>query len=158
MLIASAILGKVHETTTVIFVVAIVMCYTGAANALNDIMDYEIDLVNRPLRPIPSGHVQKQTALIISMILFSVGSVLCLQLPETAKVISILIAMPLMVIYSRDLKGKPLIGNITIAFILGVSFLFCGAAHNNTGPMWIPMMLAFGLTLVRAVFKDIAEI
>ena len=68
MVIASAILGKVHESTTVLFVVAIVMCYTGAANSLNDIMDYEIDLINRPLRPIPSGHVQKKTALIISMI------------------------------------------------------------------------------------------
>ena len=158
MVIASAILGEVHESTTVFFVVAVVMCYTGAANALNDMMDYEIDLVNRPLRPIPLGHVQKQTAFFISMILFSVGSVLCLQLPETAKVISILIAMPLMVIYSRGLKSKPLIGNITIAFILGVSFLFCGAAHNNTGPMWIPMMLAFGLTLVREIVKDIADI
>ena len=82
---------------------------------------------------------------------------LCLQLPETAKVISILIAMPLMVIYSKELKGKPLIGNIIIAFILGVSFLFCGAAHNNTAPMWIPMMLAFGLTLVREIVKDIAD-
>ena len=158
MVIASAILGEVHESTTVLFVVAVVMCYTGAANALNDMMDYEIDLVNRPMRPIPSGHVQKQTALIISMILFSLGSVLCLQLPETAQVISILIAMPLMVIYSRDLKGKPLVGNTTIAFILGVSFLFCGAAHNNTAPMWIPMMLAFGLTLVREIVKDIADI
>jgi 4-hydroxybenzoate polyprenyltransferase len=157
MVIASAILGKVHETTTVLFVVTVVMCYTGAANALNDTMDYEIDLINRPLRPIPSGRVQKQTALIISMILFSIGSVLCLKLPETAKVISILIAMPLMVIYSKDLKGKPLIGNIIIAFILGVSFLFCGAAHNNTEPMWIPMMLAFGLTLVREIVKDIAD-
>jgi len=33
--------------------------------------------------------------------------------------------------YSKYLKGMPLIGNMIVAFILGLSFLFCGAAFNN---------------------------
>jgi 4-hydroxybenzoate polyprenyltransferase len=68
------------------------------------------------------------------------------------------IAMPLMVLYSKYLKGIPLLGNITIAFVLGLSFLFCGAAFENMSPMWIPMVLAFGLTLVRELVKDIADL
>lgn len=157
MVIASAILGTLHETDTVILVMSVVMCYTGAANALNDVVDYEIDLINRPMRPIPSGHVKKQTALILSILLFSIGTILCLELSESAKVIGIVIAMPLMVVYSKFLKGIPLVGNITIAFILGLSFLFCGAAFNNMSPMWIPMILAFGLTIVRELVKDISD-
>jgi 4-hydroxybenzoate polyprenyltransferase len=158
MLIASAILGTLQEIDTVILVMAVVMCYAGGANALNDVVDFEIDKINRPMRPLPSGNVKKQTALILSILLFGTGTLLCLELSETAKVIGIVIAMPLMVLYSKYLKGIPLLGNITIAFVLGLSFLFCGAAFENMSPMWIPMVLAFGLTLVRELVKDIADL
>ena len=48
-------------------------------NALNDIYDYEIDLVNRPDRPLPSGRISlnhAKTATAITM----VSSVLSLSL------------------------------------------------------------------------------
>ena len=157
MIIASAIMGTLHEIEIVLIVMLVVMSFAAAANALNDVVDVEIDRINRPMRPIPSGNVKKSSALILSCLLFIVGTILCLKLPESAKVIGIVIAMPLMIIYSKYLKGLPLIGNITIAFILGLSFLFCGAAFNATTSMWIPMVLAFGLTLVRELVKDIAD-
>ena len=103
MVLASAILGVLTEINTVIRVVMVVLCYTGAANALNDVVDYNIDLINRPMRPIPSGYVNKKSALFISVLLFSTGSFLCLELSQNAKVIGIVIAMPLMVLYSKSL-------------------------------------------------------
>ena len=157
MVIGSGILGTLNDTGTLLLVMAVVMCFAGAANALNDVVDYEIDKINRPMRPLPSGFVKKRTALFISILLFSMGTLACLELPEAAKVIGIVIAMPFMVLYSKYLKGMPLIGNMIVAFILGLSFLFCGAAFNNMSPMWIPMILAFGLTLVRELVKDIAD-
>ena len=157
MVIGSGILGTLNNTGTLLLVMAVVMCFAGAANALNDVVDYEIDKINRPMRPLPSGFVKKRTALFISILLFSMGTLACLELSETAKVIGILIAMPFMVLYSKYLKEMPLVGNMIVAFILGLSFLFCGAAFNNMSPMWIPMILAFGLTLVRELVKDIAD-
>ena len=157
IVIGSGILGTLNDTGTLLLVMAVVMCFAGAANALNDVVDYEIDKINRPMRPLPSGFVKKRTALFISILLFSMGTLACLELSETAKVIGIVIAMPFMVLYSKYLKGMPLIGNMIVAFILGLSFLFCGAAFNNMSPMWIPMILAFGLTLVRELVKDIAD-
>ena len=157
MVIGSGILGTLNDTGTLLLVMAVVMCFAGAANALNDVVDYEIDKINRPMRPLPSGFVKKRTALLISILLFSMGTLACLELSEAAKVIGIVIAMPFMVLYSKYLKGMPLIGNMIVAFILGLSFLFCGAAFNNMSPMWIPMILAFGLTLVRELVKDIAD-
>jgi geranylgeranylglycerol-phosphate geranylgeranyltransferase len=157
MVIGSGILGTLNDTGTLLLVMAVVMCFAGAANALNDVVDYEIDKINRPMRPLPSGFVKKRTALFISILLFSMGTLACLGLSEAAKVIGIVIAMPFMVLYSKYLKGMPLIGNMIVAFILGLSFLFCGAAFNNMSPMWIPMILAFGLTLVRELVKDIAD-
>ena len=157
MVLASAILGVLTEINTVIRVVMVVLCYTGAANALNDVIDYNIDLINRPMRPIPSGYVNKKSVSFYFCSSFSTGSFLCLELSQNAKVIGIVIAMPLMVLYSKSLKGVPLIGNVTIAFILGLAFLFCGAAFDNMAPMWIPTVLAFGLSLVRELVKDIAD-
>ena len=51
MLIASAILGTLQELDTVILVMVVVMSYAGAANALNDVVDFEIDKINRPMTP-----------------------------------------------------------------------------------------------------------
>ena len=73
MVIGSGILGTFNNTGTLLLVMAVVMCFAGAANALNDVVDYEIDKINRPMRPLPSGFVKKRTALFISILLFSMG-------------------------------------------------------------------------------------
>ena len=66
MAISSAILDGFYDTRILMLTVSIVMLFTAAANALNDAMDYEIDLVNKPLRPIPLGAVTIKNSLIIS--------------------------------------------------------------------------------------------
>ena len=71
---------------------------------------------------------------------------------------SVIIAMPLMVVYNIHLKGKPLVGNIAVSIVIALSFLFCGAAHQNYGPMWLPAMLSFGLTFLRELVKDVADL
>ena len=158
MVISSAILDGFSDKRILILTVAIVMLFTAAANALNDAMDYEIDLVNKPLRPIPLGAVTIKNSLFISFILFSLGSVLCLQLSDSAIIIGVFIAMPMMIFYSTSLKSKYFIGNIAVALILGMSFLFSGAAYGSISFMWTPMLLAFSLTFVREIVKDVSDI
>ena len=158
MIISSAILDGFYDTRILMLTVSIVMLFTAAANALNDAMDYEIDLVNKPLRPIPLGVVTIKNSLIISFILFSLGSVLCLQLSDSAIIICVFIAMPMMIFYSISLKSKYFIGNIAVALILGMSFLFSGAAYGNISMVWTPMLLAFSLTFVREMVKDVSDI
>ena len=158
MVISSAILDGFSDTRILMLTVAIVMLFTAAANALNDAMDYEIDLVNKPLRPIPLGAVTIKNSLIISFTLFSLGSVLCLQLSDSAIIICVFIAMPMMIFYSTSLKSKYFIGNIAVALILGMSFLFSGAAYGSISLVWTPMLLAFSLTFVRELVKDVSDI
>ena len=158
MVVSSAILDGFSDTRILMLTVAIVMLFTAAANALNDAMDYEIDLVNKPLRPIPLGVVTIKNSLIISFILFSLGSVLCLQLSDSAIIIGVFIAMPMMIFYNTSLKSKYFIGNIAVALILGMSFLFSGAAYGSISLMWTPMLLAFSLTFVREIVKDVSDI
>ena len=158
MIIASAILGEIVNLSKLIPIILTVMFFTGAANVFNDYIDYDIDLINRPKRPLPLGQVKKKNALILSIIFFLLGCFFCLKLNNDARIIGIYISVPLIILYSIKFKGLPLIGNIVTSFILSLSFIFCGAAFENFKPMWIPSFLAFGLTLVRELVKDIADI
>ena len=129
MIISAAMLNRLNETLTIALITSVVMIFTAAANSLNDFIDLEIDKINRPSRPIPSKNINKKPVLFFSFILFIIGSILSLQLPPSAQFISIVLAMPLMVVYNTDLKSKPLIGNITVSLIIGFSFLFCGVQY-----------------------------
>ena len=158
IIIATAILEGLNNHHVLLITTTVVMLYTAASNALNDALDYEIDLINKPGRPIPLGYVSIKGALFISFLLFTFGAALCLQLPDMAIVIGVFISLPLMVTYSTNLKGKYLIGNLVVSLLLGASFLFVGASHEMTSPMLIPMFLAFGLTFLREIIKDVADI
>jgi len=158
VLVSAYILGVYEQYYILTCVVIVVIAYNGAANAFNDYCDYEIDLINRPNRPLSRGMITSFQALIIAVILFAIGSVTAFQLPFYARVTAVGIAMPLIIIYSMRIKGTPLLGNIAVAMILGLTFVFCGLAFNKLGPMIMPAVLAFGLTLVRELIKDIADV
>ena len=158
VLVSAYILGVYEQYYILTCVVIVVIAYNGAANAFNDYCDYEIDLINRPNRPLSRGMITSFQALSFAVILFAIGSITAFQLPFYARLTAVVIAMPLIIIYSMSLKGTPLLGNIAVAMILGLTFVFCGLAFNKLGPMIVPAILAFGLTLVRELIKDIADV
>ena len=158
MVIASSILSGFEDLTNVTYTMLVVMAYTAGANSLNDAVDHLTDIVNRPDRPIRKGMVSRSVAITISFLLFLSGTLLALKLNRDAVFIGVIIAMPIMVVYNTHLKGKPLIGNIAVSMVIAISFLFCGAAHQNFGPMWLPAVLSFGLTLLREIVKDVADL
>ena len=158
VLVSAYILGVYEQYYILTYVIIVVIAYNGAANAFNDYCDYEIDLINRPNRPLSRGMITSFQALCFAVILFAIGSVIAFQLPFYARLMAVGIAMPLIIIYSIRIKGTPLLGNIAVAMILGLTFVFCGLAFNKLGPMIMPAILAFGLTLVRELIKDIADV
>ena len=155
--VSSAILRSLYQTSELTFAILTVVGYNAAANSLNDFIDFKIDQVNRPDRPLTAGLVKRNTALIFSVLLFIGGSVTALFLSKLAAMIAILIVLPLIISYNLKLKQLPLVGNIVIALILGLTFVFSGAVFGNIKPMIIPCFLAFGLTLVRELVKDIED-
>ena len=158
VLVSAYILGVYEQYYILTCVVIVVIAYNGAANAFNDYYDYEIDLINRPNRPLSRGMITSFQALSFAVILFAIGSVTAFQLPFYARLTAVGVAMPLIIIYSMRLKGTPLLGNISVAMILGLTFVFCGLSFNKLDPMIMPAILAFGLTLVRELIKDIADV
>jgi len=158
VLVCASILDALHQVRVLLLAVGVVVCYNAAANAINDYFDYETDVINRPKRPLITGLVKRQTALFLAGVLFGVGSLLAWGLPPPARWIALTVALPLMLFYTPFLKGLPLVGNVVVAAILGLVFLFAGASFGNVDPMIVPALLAFGLTLVRELVKDIADL
>ena len=157
-IMSAYILENFYYSLTSIYTLIIVIFYTGGANAFNDYCDYEIDLINRPNRPLSRGTINSNEAFIFSILMFLIGSLVALLLPLKATIVSVGIALPLIIIYSLRLKGILIIGNIVVSMILGLSFIFFGLSHGNILPMIVPSFLAFGLTLLRELIKDIADI
>ena len=60
--ILMAIIGKTYSIEIILGAVSVFIA-TGAGNTINDYYDYEIDMINKPDRPIPSGKIKLKHAL-----------------------------------------------------------------------------------------------
>ena len=158
ILISSLIIKYDGPSIYVILPVFVVMLFTIGANTLNDYFDYEIDNINRPDRAISSGLVLRKHALILSISSLIIGVLIALRLNKDSQLLSIGVSLPLIIAYNVKLKNYPLIGNIIVSLILAMSFIYAGLVFKKTEPLIIPALLAFGLTLIREIVKDLADI
>ena len=158
VVISSFIVQYNGPISYVFFAVLVVMFYTAGANTLNDYFDYKIDKINRPDRAISSGLVLRNHAIIFSLFAFILGTLFALQLNKNSQLVSVGVSLPLIIGYNAKLKNFPLIGNIVVALILSLSFIYAGFVFDNIKPLIIPALLAFGLTLIREIVKDMADV
>ncbi len=130
---------------------------TGAGNAVNDYYDAEIDAVNRPDRPIPSGRLSRRGAALLSAALFVAALVLTVVfLPPLAVAIGVF-NLVVLVGYSSHLKRAPLVGNVAVAYLAGSAFLFGGAAAGGVEFTVVLFALAALVNLGREVVKDVED-
>lgn len=158
IVISSFIVQYNGPISYVFFAVLVVMFYTAGANTLNDYFDYKIDKINRPDRAISSGLVLRNHAIVFSLFAFILGTLFALQLNKNSQLVSVGVSLPLIIGYNAKLKNFPLIGNIVVALILSLSFIYAGFVFDNIKPLIIPALLAFGLTLIREIVKDMADV
>ena len=71
----------------------------------------------------------------------------------------LLVNLPLIILYTPIFKKIPFIGNLVIAFILGMVFIVTTTYLNeNIFIILPPSILAFLLMLIREIIKDIADL
>ena len=148
--------GDPFSTLAVIAVLATVLA-TGAGNSINDFLDREIDAINVPDRPIPRGAVSPRLALWQSALLMGSAVLLALTLPFAAIIIAIVNLLAL-ITYTSIFKGLPGVGNAVVAFLVGSTFLFGGAAVAGIEETVILFALAALATLGREIIKDVEDI
>jgi geranylgeranylglycerol-phosphate geranylgeranyltransferase len=156
-LVASGPLGIQLHIIDVLMASLVAFLFTGAGNALNDYFDRDIDRINHPGRPIPSGKVSPDSVLLFAFVLFLVSLVLATFINIIVTFI-VVANLAVMISYEVLSKAKGLAGNMTIAWLTGTTFLFGGAAVGAIGDTVILAALAFLATLGREIAKDIEDI
>mgnify|MGYP001319926472 FL=1 len=121
-----------------------VYSFMASWNALNDYLDLEIDKINRPDRPLPSGRISQSLALIAIILTCLISFVSLFLAGQIANAMTEnfedwyptifiwVIALTLLVNYEDDrillgLKNRGLPGNLAISISVGLVVLF-GAA------------------------------
>jgi geranylgeranylglycerol-phosphate geranylgeranyltransferase len=110
---------------------------------VNDTYDVEVDKVNQPQRPIPSGRLSVQEAWRISLAALLAG-IACsvLTLSPVAVAIALLYAF-LSWLYSSRAKRAGFAGNILVASSLAIPFIYGGVIANGSIFSSLLLMMAF---------------
>ena len=94
---------------------------TGGAMAINDYYDREIDSINEPGRPIPSGAVTPRLAFTTSMVLSVIGLVSSWMTGLSSLALASF-AWVAMMFYSTVGKRTGLPGNLIVSTCIGLPF------------------------------------
>ncbi len=130
----------------------------GAAMTTNDYFDVDIDRVNQPERPLPSGSVKPSQALWAAAILITGGLLLAATINLFTFGIAALSQM-LMAYYNARGKRTGLPGNVVVSVNVGIPFVFGGFAVGNMNlALGFFTLLSFLSSLGREVTKGIADI
>ena len=125
--------------------------------AVNDILDAEIDAINNPGRPIPSGRVSRTEAATFAAIALVAGLLLAFALSVLNLLIAV-VAVGLMLYYNKFGKKTGLAGNAVVSTNLAIPFIFGGAIGGVNATLCVFALLAFLAGMGREVIKGMADI
>jgi UbiA prenyltransferase family protein len=146
--VAGAVLASTAaETGTVAVVAGAMSLFYTAGMILNDVLDYEIDLRERPERPLPSGAVSRPAALTAVIVLFAAGEALLL-LEGTEPFLAGLGLVALIALYDAWHKGNPLSPVLMGACRALVYFV---AAFAVAGGVAVEVATAAGVLLLYVI-------
>lgn len=130
---------------------------SGAGMIINDILDFEIDKINRPDRPLPSKLISIKTALIYYVIL-NLLSLYFLSFTNLNAFLIGLISIIIIFFYSYSLKKRGLIKNFVVSFMTGFTFIFGGVIGGNVKNLIFPALFALMINFAREILKDVEDI
>jgi geranylgeranylglycerol-phosphate geranylgeranyltransferase len=128
---------------------------------VNDIYDVDVDRVNRPDRPLPSGRMTVQSAnrlLVLALVAGMACAVLSLNLLAVAIAAAYAV---LSSVYSYRAKKAGFAGNLIVASSLAIPFIYGGIVSG--GSMFSSLLLLMALTAFfsgvgREVVKAMADV
>jgi geranylgeranylglycerol-phosphate geranylgeranyltransferase len=132
---------------------------TGAAMAVNDYYDFDIDKINEPKRPIPSGEVSMRAALLVTGVLTAVGLVFAYAISLYCLLFA-MTAWAIMVAYSTFGKRSGLAGNLLVSACVAAPFLYGSLVAVNLVMANILLFasMAFLSNTGREVAKGIVDV
>ena len=157
LLVAGAEAFQGHQLIRLALAAGSAMLIGGGGNSINDIFDHEIDRINRPGRPLPSGQVSLRTAWWTWGAASAAGLLISIWLSATHVALAGGTFL-LLYLYSARLKRLPLAGNVLVALVVALALVYGGAAVGPVGPpALVGAAFAFLTTLAREIIKDVQD-
>lgn len=125
---------------------------------INDYYDVKIDYINKPDRVVIGKSITRRYAILFHVLLSGAGIFLGFLLSWRLLAVNIL-SVFLLWLYSNNLKRLPFIGNLTVAFLTGLSIWILEIHYHTHNPLiLIYASFAFSMTLVREIIKDMEDL
>lgn len=122
---------------------------SGSANIANDYFDRDVDRINLPSRPLPSGRVSVREVLALFLLTSATGLAAAALLGPVVFVPAVLL-WGLSFLYNMKLKEYGVLGNLVVAFCVGMTVIIGGLAAGNLSSL----VLTFG---ILAFLFDLGE-
>ena len=156
--IGALLTGTITPISKIVLAMLSAAFICGGGNVENDYFDVEIDRINKPKRPIPSGKIKRKSALLFYVILSSVGIIISMFITFKALILAVSVVI-LLFAYNAYLKrNSGIIGNIAVSFTAALSIVYGGVAVGKLEGVLFPAILAFLFNLGREIIKDIEDI
>ena len=137
----------------------------GSGMIINDIYDIEIDKINRPDRPIPSGAVSLKQAKILFILTFGIGVMISIihYLIFDLSGLNVILAVFFGLIgwlYAAWGKKQGFIGNIIVGISFSIGLIYGAVLNTLIIPPYIYyfFLTAFFLLLSREIVKGCEDI
>jgi len=158
-LIVGLFLAKLPVNFWILPILAVFLI-SASGNVINDFFDFEIDKINRPDRPLPSGRISRKRTFIFYFILSSTGLIISLFISLNFFIFALFNSI-LIFLYSFKFK-KTVLGNLVDSWLACSVFLapvlilgdFSGLLNSKAT---ILAIIAFFGNYGREILKDVED-
>lgn len=158
VIIAGIICAPFGSPNILLIYAAVSAAFINAAgNIINDIFDIKTDEINKKERVLQKKLLSVNEAEVLYAVLTLAAFVLAFFVNRTALYLSVATAAVLF-FYSYALKKMPLLGNVVVALLTALAFIYGGIAVDNINGTIIPAIFAFLINLSREIIKDMEDI
>lgn len=136
---------------------------TATSMVLNDYYDREIDSINEPTRPIPSGLIKPRNALAFAAVLTALGLTAGFLTSKTATIQCFLTATVfwlISVVYATFGKKTGFPGNLMVSACVSAPFIYGSLATTGVikESIWIFVSMVFLSNTGREITKGIVDV
>jgi geranylgeranylglycerol-phosphate geranylgeranyltransferase len=148
-------LGKIPAVPYLIFGFGLGLFLSSSAMIFNDLFDLEVDRINTPHKPIPSGKITTTEAIVFGVVTALIALLIAGWIAPLVLVLS-LVLWVLGFLYNWKLKASGLMGNLIVATNVAMTFILGGiSVGESRNPLvWIFGAIAFVFDLAEEIAGD----
>ncbi len=152
-------LGHLPSTEYAIWGFLVGFFLSGSAMVSNDYFDVEVDRVNHPARPLPSGSVSMKEVVMLTVLLSFAGMTLAALFGQAAFIFAAII-LAVGILYNWKIKESGIAGNLMVSFSVASTFLFGGLSVGAlSNPLvWTFASIAFLFNLAEEIASGAMDI